>query len=437
MDAFIEFLQAFFSFAIIIPSGLFCFLPLKNQLRYHISKIIITFLCLFLIIGSLSAVAIMLFHIDNLNLVLFTNFIIFYFFLKSVTKAGTARCLFVFISVCCLVSFFSLYAYFINAFFQEEISRGVDTSYNIIQMGLSVAAMGALVPLTKYYAWMIDNINIGKVWYLFSILPIALMVSNIYIIPISYANIRVGKVYAKGFIITIFELALYLIVFILFYIFSKTTIEKTKLTERNNILEIQKSYTESLQSYIKYTSKARHDFKHSVHVMSRLADEGNLSALKDYIAQYENSLTVTAPVRICKSEALNALFNHYRQQAIENNVDINWRIDLPENSRILDVDLCSIFGNILENAIDGCCTVEEGKRYFNLTSEIKGDCLYIVSTNNYGKPLRMDGEEFSSTKHQGKGIGLYSMKSITDVYDGIFEAGNNDGEFFVNIVMKY
>lgn len=437
MDAFIKFLQALFSFAIIIPSGLFCFLPLKNQLRYHISKIIITFLCLFLIIGSLSAVAIMLFHIDNLNLVLFTDFIIFYFFLKSVTKAGTARCLFVFISVCCLVSFFSLYAYFINAFFQEEISRGVDTSYNIIQMGLTLAVTALLFPLTKYYAWMIDNINIGKVWYLFSILPIALMVSNIYTIPISYANIRVGKVYAKGFIITIFELTLYLIVFILFYIFSKTTIEKTKLTERNNILEIQKSYTESLQSYIKYSSKARHDFKHSVHVMSRLADEGNLSALKDYIAQYENSLTVTAPVRICKSEALNALFNHYRQQAIENNVDINWRIDLPENSRILDVDLCSIFGNILENAIDGCCTVEEGKRYFNLTSEIKGDCLYIVSTNNYGKPLRMDGEEFSSTKHQGKGIGLYSMKSITDVYDGIFEAGNNDGEFFVNIVMKY
>lgn len=193
-------------------------------------------------------------------------------------------------------------------------------------MGLSVAAMGALVPLTKYYAWMIDNINIGKVWYLFSILPIALMVSNIYIIPISYANIRVGKVYAKGFIITIFELALYLIVFILFYIFSKTTIEKTKLTERNNILE---------------------------------------------------------------------------------------------------------------NAIDGCCTVEEGKRYFNLTSEIKGDCLYIVSTNNYGKPLEMDGETYSSTKHQGKGIGLHSMKSITEVYDGIFDAGNNNSEFFVDIMLKY
>lgn len=408
-----------------------------NGERFPISKIVTLFLCSFIILGSLSSIVMTAFDIQNLNFVLFPDLVIFFFLIKSVTKAGTARCLFVFISVCCLISFFSLYSYFINSFFQEEISRGVNTSYSLIQMGLSVAAMGALVPLTKYYAWMIDNINIGKVWYLFSILPIALMVSNIYIIPISYANIRVGKVYAKGFIITIFELTLYLIVFILFYIFSKTTIEKTKLTERNNILEIQKSYTESLQSYIKYTSKARHDFKHSVHVMSRLADEGNLSALKDYIAQYENSLTVTAPVRICKSDALNALFNHYRQQAIENHVDINWRIDLPDKSRILDVDLCSIFGNILENAIDGCCTVEEGKRYFNLTSEIKGDCLYIVSTNNYGKPLEMDGETYSSTKHQGKGIGLHSMKSITEVYDGIFDAGNNNGEFFVDIMLKY
>lgn len=326
MDAFIKFLQAFFSFVIIIPLSLFCLLPLKNQLKYPISKIVTLFLCSFIILGSLSSIAMTAFDIQNLNFALFPDLVIFFFLIKSVTKAGTARCLFVFISVCCLISFFSLYAYFINSFFQEEISRGVNTSYSLIQMGLSVAAMGALVPLTKYYAWMIDNINIGKVWYLFSILPIALMVSNIYIIPISYANIRVGKVYAKGFIITIFELALYLIVFILFYIFSKTTIEKTKLTERNNILE---------------------------------------------------------------------------------------------------------------NAIDGCCTVEEGKRYFNLTSEIKGDCLYIVSTNNYGKPLEMDGETYSSTKHQGKGIGLHSMKSITEVYDGIFDAGNNNSEFFVDIMLKY
>lgn len=172
------------------------------------------------------------------------------------------------------------------------------------------------------------------------------------------------KVYAKGFIITIFELALYLIVFILFYIFSKLLLKKQMLTERNNILEIQKSYTESLQSYIKYTSKARHDFKHSVHVMSRLADEGNLSALKDYIAQYENSLTVTAPVRICKSDALNALFNHYRQQAIENNVDINWRIVCPTNREFLMLTSAVFSATYLKTQLTVGCTGRRRQKIF-------------------------------------------------------------------------
>lgn len=117
MDAFIKFLQAFFSFVIIIPLSLFCLLPLKNQLKHPISKIVTLFLCSFIILGSLSSIVMTAFDIQNLNVVLFPDLVIFFFLIKSVTKAGTARCLFVFISVCCLISFFSLYAYFINSFF--------------------------------------------------------------------------------------------------------------------------------------------------------------------------------------------------------------------------------------------------------------------------------------------------------------------------------
>ena len=112
MDAFIKFLQAFFSYVIIIPLSLFCLLPLKNQLKYPISKIVTLFLCSFIILGSLSSIVMTAFDIQNLNFVLFPDLVIFFFLIKSVTKAGTARCLFVFISVCCLISFFSLYSYY-------------------------------------------------------------------------------------------------------------------------------------------------------------------------------------------------------------------------------------------------------------------------------------------------------------------------------------
>ena len=67
MDAFIKFLQAFFSFVIIIPLSLFCLLPLKNQLKYPISKIVTLFLCSFIILGSLSSIVMTAFDIQNLN----------------------------------------------------------------------------------------------------------------------------------------------------------------------------------------------------------------------------------------------------------------------------------------------------------------------------------------------------------------------------------
>lgn len=95
MNTLVNFFQTLFSFAIIIPLSLFCLLPLKNQLKYPISKIVTLFLCSFFILGSLSSIVMTAFDIQNLNFVLFPDLVIFFFLIKSVTKVGTARCLFV------------------------------------------------------------------------------------------------------------------------------------------------------------------------------------------------------------------------------------------------------------------------------------------------------------------------------------------------------
>ena len=120
MDAFIKFLQAFFSFVIIIPLSLFCLLPLKNQLKYPISKIVTLFLCSFIILGSLSSVVMTAFDIQNLNFVLFPDLYIF-LPIKSVTKAGTARCLFAFYK-CVLFDFilFAVCIFYQLTFFRKK-----------------------------------------------------------------------------------------------------------------------------------------------------------------------------------------------------------------------------------------------------------------------------------------------------------------------------
>ena len=203
------------------------------------------------------------------------------------------------------------------------------------------------------------------------------------------------------------------------------------------MLEMQTSYNETLQTYIKQTTKIRHDLKHSVHLAQCLLDEGDLTTLRKYIGEYSQALNITSPVRLCSNNAVNAVLNYYRQSAIDNEVDINWKINIPEHSSISEVDFCGILGNLSENAISGCKTILSGKKYFDLSIDYKGGYIYIVATNNFNGELKKTEKGYESTKHSGRGIGLRSMKNMAEIYGGFFEAVNTDDYFCVNMTLKY
>ena len=389
----VEFLKGLFSFSIIIPASIMCYLPMKNQLKFSVKKIALLLAGAFVIIATVSSLITVLFNIRTINTVLMPDMIICFLLLRYTVKTDFAKTLFVFLSVICLFSTFSLFTYEIESFYKPEMDYGISFSFDLL--------------------------------------------FNIYSIPITYFNLRVGMIGIKALMINSIIFLLYILVFALFYIFSKTTIEKTKLEEQNFMLEIQTSYNESLQTYINQTAKARHDLKHSVHLAQCLLDEGDLDSLRKYLCKYYQALNITAPVRLCSSNAINAVLNYYRQSAIDNEIDITWKINMPPKSEIPEVDFCGILGNLSENAISACKTISEGRKYFDLSIDYKGDYIYIAATNNFCGDLKKSDRGYESTKHKGGGIGLRSMRNMAEVYGGYFEAVDVDNKFCVNMTLKY
>ncbi len=79
-------------------------------------------------------------------------------------------------------------------------------------------------------------------------------------------------------------------------------------------------------------------------------------------------------------------------------IKTDWSARLPELHGITGTDIAALFGNILENAIEGCQTLPEGQRYFKLVAEIKqGNSLYIVSTNSFNGYVQKTKEGYNST----------------------------------------
>lgn len=134
---------------------------------------------------------------------------------------------------------------------------------------------------------------------------------------------------------------------------------------------------------------------------------------------------------------MNALFNYYKGMAEAQEVRTDWHLSIPEPLSISELDLASLFGNLMENAITGCMTVPKEERRFALSVEIhQENCLYIVSTNSFDGQTRKTKDGYLSTKRNGEGTGLFSISSVAEKYQGYARISDNNGEFFVDVMLK-
>ena len=110
-----------------------------------------------------------------------------------------------------------------------------------------------------------------------------------------------------------------------------------------------------------------------------------------------------------------------------------------ELKRLVGNGLVVLFGNILENAADACREVEKD-RFIDLIatySDTPGGmhCLSLIVKNSCGTVSRDDNGIFRSTKHTGDGIGISSIKSITDKYSGACSFTPENGIFTVSVIL--
>lgn len=210
------------------------------------------------------------------------------------------------------------------------------------------------------------------------------------------------------------------------------------LSERIRFFEMQENQYIMQKRYIEETSKQRHDFRHFIITLNTLAENGELNSLKEYLTKYMEILPKLNTKTYCKNNAVNALLNYYAQFETENGIHTEWDIVLPDNLSISEPDICSLLGNMIENAISGCMTLsDKNDRYHCLSITVKNNRnLYIVSTNSFNGVVRMKEEQYLSTKRRGNGIGIHSMKIISEKYNGIAKFYHFENEFYADIMIQ-
>jgi sensor histidine kinase YesM len=210
---------------------------------------------------------------------------------------------------------------------------------------------------------------------------------------------------------------------------------RTENAAVNSLLRSQhEQYLQSKRT-TEQVNRKYHDMRNQIEVIRSEADPQRKAA---YLDELEESISAFAQQRHTGSSVLDTLLAAKGAYATEHGVQLNVVADGALLDFIGVIDLTSIFGNALDNAIESSMRVTDpDNRLVRVAVFARGELLMIRVENSFDGRLRMvEGRpqtlKSNRTRH---GYGLKNIESAAERYGGTMTIEATDSWFSLRILV--
>ncbi len=193
------------------------------------------------------------------------------------------------------------------------------------------------------------------------------------------------------------------------------------------LLRAREAYYENLEENQRQIRTLRHDMANHLQTLVNLRGE----EAENYLRQLINSPAISSETRFCENETANTILSVKAAEMREDHIPYQIDAALPGNLAIADVDLCALFANLLDNAIEASRKLPEDESGITLTARADKGLFILKVENNYsGEILGKDGALQTSKKDAANhGLGLAGVRDIAKRYGGEVSVEHGDGRF--------
>ena|GEM_PF-1563310 len=276
-------------------------------------------------------------------------------------------------------------------------------------------------------------------------------------------------VYAIFSIITIYSLSVLMrdivsgsdIVFVLITIFGTVVIntyflnileyasENNRLQYENQLFiqqsRMQYQYYDNLENQYRESLSIIHDVKRHIRAIEDLYNYKESDMAKEYSKKLSTRLEAFQVNEYTDDRVLNIILNDKIRLAEQNNIQFSCKIDEFDLSFIDNVDLTTIFANLLDNAIEACLEVK-GERSVSVQVGSFNNLVVISIKNTMDEPMP-GNSSFSegykkqsipkkSSKKGHSGIGIPNVMKVINKYNGDFNIQREGTLFVCSIVLS-
>ncbi|WP_195269709.1 sensor histidine kinase [Eubacterium sp. 1001713B170207_170306_E7] len=213
-----------------------------------------------------------------------------------------------------------------------------------------------------------------------------------------------------------------------------TAAQQTKLVSSQ--LRMQEDQYHRMIENVENNARLRHDWRHHLLSIDSFLDNKDMAGLQSYMRALAPEYAAESDIAFCQNPVVNAILLHYYTVARDKGIDMTAAANVPEGLNIPDTDLCIVFGNLVENAVEACAAREKEPRTVQIKADVKGRQLVLVIQNTYQRAVIFRDKQYYSTKHDGEGIGIASVKRIVEKNKGMMEIRYDENNFTVQVMLQ-
>ena len=184
--------------------------------------------------------------------------------------------------------------------------------------------------------------------------------------------------------------------------------------------ETQEKQFHEIQEITEQNQSLVHDMRNHIMILQELAQKEDISGINTYLQQIADGSSALTHQKWTGCKILDLLLNQKQREALQDGI-VFWvvstgtvKLALPEN------ELVSLFGNLLDNAIEACQKIHAGKKEIKTIIERKNDMVFVkISNTVLHEPVMKDGELVTTKDDKGRhGYGLKNVKRIIEKNGG-------------------
>lgn len=211
-------------------------------------------------------------------------------------------------------------------------------------------------------------------------------------------------------------------------------------TRNEQFLEAELVASNAYRQSQEDTRAFRHDMNNNLAVVSALMRNKEYGEAENYINALHGRLSSFSPRIVTGDDMLDALISSKLTNIEEKGISFKVSGVIDGGLGWKPIDICAVFANMIDNAVEACERIADGNRYIELCFRKTDHQRIITMKNSVSERVDCsqlgDGSHYTSkTDRNRHGFGVKNIKDTLEKNEAMMQLDCNDTEFMTTIIM--